>query len=148
LLSVVRRRRRQLGLGPEVFDELVGAAWIAIATFNRDRRPSSIAAALIDDADFHAFRKSRRRRSSDERPTDLFDDRASDEVPHASDELRELFALALASGVPQRDIELLRQLLAARQTIDVAAALDLTPRTIRNRRDRITDRLREVALAA
>lgn len=147
LLSAVRKRRH-LGLGADAFDELIGAAWIAIATFNQDRNPSSIAAALIADADFHAFRAKHRRRSADERPTDLIDERPTNEATHASDELRELFELALDSGVPKRDIELLRQLLAARHTIDVAAALELTPRTIRNRRDRITDRLREVALAA
>lgn len=53
LLAVVRRRRRQ-GWGPEALEELLGAAWISVRTFNPDRRPTSLAAALISDADYRA----------------------------------------------------------------------------------------------
>ena len=52
------------------------------------------------------------------------------------------------AGVAPDDLELLRQLLAAPTTNQLAEVLQITPRTIRNRRDRITSRLREVALAA
>ena len=65
LLAVVRRRR---GASDNVFEELLGAAWIAIRTFNSARSPRSVAASLISDADYAAFRAAGRRRSSQEHP--------------------------------------------------------------------------------
>lgn len=150
LLAVVRRRRRQ-GVGPEALEELLGAAWIAIRTFNPHRRPTCLAAALISDADYRAFRSTRRRRSAGERPTDLSadaDQLGTTSAPNPGIELAELFALAAESGVPDADLELMRQLLAAPTVNELARELDITPRTVRNRRDRIALRLREVALAA
>ena len=146
LLAVVRRRR---GQSDHVFEELIGAAWIAVRTYNPSRSPRSIAAALISDADYSAFRADARRRSSTERPVDP----QSAELPHvhepsSCEQLAELLADAADAGVAADDLELLRQLLAAPTTNQLAAVLHITPRTIRNRRDRITSRLREVALAA
>lgn len=146
LLGVVRRRRRTVG--HDAFDELLGAAWVAIRTFNPDRRPACLAAALIADADDRAFRRATRRRSHDELPTGELGDVADVRPRHAIDELDQLFVEALDAGVDEADIRMLRQLLAAPTAVELAAMLQVTPRTIRNRRDRITDRLREVALAA
>lgn len=150
LLAVVRRRRRH-GWGPEAVEEVMGAAWIAIRTFNPSRRPTCLAAALISDADYRAFRSIRRRQSASERPTDLSNDNERpEEAPmrSAGDELAELFELAADAGVPDDDLALLRQLLDAPTVIELARDMKITPRTIRNRRDRIALRLREVALAA
>lgn len=149
LIALVRRRKH-LADGHDTLEELLGAAWIAIRTFNPARRPVCLAAALIDDADRRAFRSRRRRPSADELPTDLTG--ARDDVPapasdHPRDELARLFVLAIQSGVPVDDIELLRLLLSTPRVIDLAQDLAVTPRTVRNRRDRITSRLREVALA-
>lgn len=148
LLAVVRKRRRG-GYGETVFDELLATLWISIRTYNPDRNPTCLAAALISDADYRAFRSVARKRSSTERPVDI------DDTVHvapfsscASDELDELLNDALEAGVPDGDIDLVRQLVEAPTAIDLARRLNVTPRTIRNRRDRITDRLREVALAA
>ena len=57
---------------------------------------------------------------------------------------------SLLTQMPHKvvDIDLVRQLVEPPPAIDLARRLNVTPRTIRNRRDRITDRLREVALAA
>ena len=146
LLAVVRRRR---GQADDVFEELIGAAWIAVRTYNPTRSPGSIAAALISDADYNAFRADTRRRSSTERPVDpQADDVAHVHEPSSCEQLAELLADAADAGVDADDLELLRQLLAAPTTIQLAEVLQITPRTIRNRRDRITSRLREVALAA
>ena len=146
LLAVVRRRR---GQADHVFEELIGAAWIAVRTYNPTRSPRSIAAALISDADYNAFRADTRRRSSTERPVDpQADDVAHVHEPSSCEQLAELLADAADAGVAADDLELLRQLLAAPTTIQLAEVLKITPRTIRNRRDRITSRLREVALAA
>ncbi len=146
LLAVVRRRR---GAADHVFDELLGAAWIAIRTFNPARRPRSIAASLISDADYAAFRARGRRRSSSERPVDTqLDEQPHVHEPNPCEQLADLLAEAVAAGIPSDDLELVRQLLAAPTAIQLAEVLQITPRTIRNRRDRITTRLREVALAA
>lgn len=148
LLAVVSRRRRG-GYGDTAFDELLATLWISIRTYNPQRNPTCLAAALISDADYRAFRSAGRRRSATERPTDIDDStHVAEHSPCASDELDELLTDALDAGVSSDDIALVRQLVEAPRTIDLARQLNVTPRTIRNRRDRITDRLREVALAA
>ena len=148
LLSVVSKRRRG-GYGETVFDELLATLWISIRTYNPGRNPTCIAAALISDADYRAFRSAARRRSSTERPVDINDSvHVAPATTCASDELDELLNDALEAGVPVGDIDLVRQLVDAPTAIDLARRLNVTPRTIRNRRDRITGRLREVALAA
>ncbi len=147
LLAVVSRRRRSGG-DADVFDELLSAAWLTIRTYNTGRRPACLAAALISDADYRAFRSDQRRRRLD--VVTLADHPAPAHATeaHPSDELSVLFREAIAAGVPEADIDLLRRLVDARTANDLARELRVTPRTIRNRRDRITDRLREVALAA
>jgi len=146
LLAVVRRRR---GLCDDVFEELLGAAWIAIRTFNPSRSPRSVAASLISDADYAAFRAAGRRRSSQERPVDTkLIDQPHVHEPNPCEQLAGLLADAVDAGVPSGDLELVRQLLAAPTAAQLAEGLQITPRTVRNRRDRITSRLREVALAA
>lgn len=146
LLATVRRRR---GMGPYVFDELLGAAWIVVRTYNPARSPRSIAASLLSDADYMAFRSESRKRSSEERPSDpLVHDRPDVHEPNACEQLAELMRHAAEAGVPDSDLELLRRLLDAPTAIELARRLSITPRTIRNRRNRITTRLREVALAA
>lgn len=146
LLAVVRRRR---GASDYVFEELLGAAWIAIRTFNPSRAPRSIAASLISDADYAAFRADGRRRSSLERPVDTqLVDRPHEHEPNSCEQLADLMTEAADAGVPSDDLDLLRQLLDTPTANQLAQVLQITPRTIRNRRDRITSRLREVALAA
>jgi DNA-directed RNA polymerase specialized sigma24 family protein len=148
LLAVVRRRRRG-GHGDTAFDELLATLWISIRTYNPDRQPTCLAAALISDADYRAFRSANRRRSATERPVDIDDSTyVAEHRTCASDELDELLNDALDAGVSRDDIEMVRQLIDAPRAIDLATHLKVTPRTIRNRRDRITGRLREVALAA
>jgi DNA-directed RNA polymerase specialized sigma24 family protein len=146
LLAVVRRRRPVVG--DDAFDELLGAAWVAIRTFNPDRRPACLAAALIADADYAAFRRARRRIHPDVRPVADLAHLGDERERHPVDELAELFRDALDAGVPADDIALLRRLLDAPDTQSVADQLQITTRTIRNRRNRIASRLREVTLAA
>ena len=52
------------------------------------------------------------------------------------------------AGLPTEDIELVRHLVRVGSPSVVAAECKVTPRTVRNRRDRATARLRAVALAA
>jgi DNA-directed RNA polymerase specialized sigma24 family protein len=146
LLATARRRR---GMADDVFGELVGAAWIAVRTFNPARSPRSIAASLISDADYAAFRAQTRRQSSSELPVDA----RLVERPHVRESsscelLAEILTEAADAGVPADDLDLLRQLMDTPTTNQLATMLQITPRTIRNRRARITARLREITVAA
>jgi len=146
LLAVVRRRR---GMTDHVFEELVAAAWIAIRTFNPDRSPINTAAALISDADYAAFRAAGRRMSSTECPVDAqIDDRAHVHEPSACEQLAAVLAEGAAAGMTDDELELVRQLLETPTAIELAKVLQITPRTIRNRRDRITAKLRDITLVA
>lgn len=140
-------RRRGLGRTADELDELIGAAWISIRTYNAARRPGCLAAALLADAGHRAFRSAERRRWIDERPTDLSDTGpAAEREPHPAEELADLFRAARSAGVSEQDLDILRRLLDNPRMADAATALNVTSRTIRNRRDRVTTRLREVAL--
>ena len=129
-------------------DELIGAAWICITTYDARRSPGCLAAALVADAEHLAFRKASRRRWTGEiaGALDLDHVAAVDDDPIG--ELAEVFRLARVAQVDQADLDLLRRLLSADRAEDVAAELRVTARTIRNRRARVTDRLRELATAA
>jgi DNA-directed RNA polymerase specialized sigma24 family protein len=147
LLAVTARRRAQT---QDAFDELAGAAWISIRTFNPARRPACLPAALIADADYMAFRKPWRRAAAGERPTDTtaFDEIEAEPRTTADKEVAALFSRAVEAGLPDDDLQLLRRLAAATPTSQLAAELDVTPRTVRNRRDRATARLRQIVQAA
>ncbi len=148
LLAVVRRRAARQRAS-ECFEELLGAAWISIRTFNPSRQPSTIAASLISDAEYLAFRSARRRRSSLEQPTEFdADSLAAPISAHAAEELAELLELARSSHIRDEDLEFVQHLLDAPTLNDAARVMQITPRTLRNRRDRVTSELRQLALAA
>jgi hypothetical protein len=148
LLGTVRRRR-WYGGADEAFELLLGAAWLAIRAYRPERRPERIAANLVRDAAYSAFIAPARRRSATEV---VVDPESLDlvETPRVSpgEELAELVALARSSGVPDADLDLLRHLVRAGSPLVVAAECNVTVRTVRNRRDRLTARLRRLALAA
>jgi hypothetical protein len=145
LLAIVRRSGPNGG-----FEELLGAAWLAIRSYRTDRRPERIAANLVHDAAYAAFIAPRRRRSASEVTIDprVFEDTPADIVVGSCEELATLLAEARRAGLPTEDIELVRHLVRVGSPSIVAAECKVTPRTVRNRRDRATARLREVALAA
>jgi DNA-directed RNA polymerase specialized sigma24 family protein len=149
LLAIVRRRPARRG--DDALEHLAAAAWIAIRTFDPSRRPACLAAALIDEAD-HAYycRPGRRRKSTTEitfdpaRATGMPEDRRSS----AFEELTRVLAEAHAAGLPDADLEIVQRLLRTGSLGQVARDLGVTTRTVRNRRDRVTLRVRQLALAA
>ena len=145
LLAIVRRRGADGG-----FEELIGAAWLAIRSYRTDRRPERIAANLVHDAAYTAFIAPQRRRSASEVAIDpqRFEDTPAEIVVASCEELANLLAEARKAGLPAEDVELVRHLVRVGSPSVVAAECKVTPRTVRNRRDRATARLREVALAA
>jgi DNA-directed RNA polymerase specialized sigma24 family protein len=148
LLSVVRRRS-PAGRTDGVLEELVGAAWIAIRTFDTRRRPACLAAALICGAEHRAFRGPQRRRAALEVPFDPMRATASGERHvSAADELADVLRSAVAQGLSAEDVEFVRLLVGADSPQQLARSLGVTTRTIRNRRDRVMYRLRRLSVAA
>jgi hypothetical protein len=148
LPALLTRAARRAGATAAALDELVGAAWIAITTYDVARTPGCLAAALVADAEHRAFRAPARRRWTGEVPADVdFDSMvaARDGEADTLQELAGVFRLARVAGVAPDDLDLLRRLLAADRAEDVAAELRVTSRTIRNRRARITEQLRALA---
>lgn len=148
LLAVVRRR----GCGGRphgLLEELVGAAWITIRTFDVRRRPACLAAALICGAEHVAFRGPQRRRAAMEVPVDPSTETAAD-VTHIApgEELAEVLRWAQVQGLDADDAELVRRIVDAESPQQLAAELGVTTRTVRNRRDRVTYRLRRLSVAA
>ena len=144
LCAAARRRHDRHA---DVFDDLLTSAWIAIRTYNPARRNTSVAASLLADAEWHAYRRHDRRRSATEQPFDGADRLVDDRPDDPADELARLLADARDAGVEAADLELVDLLLTA-STEQIAARYRVTSRAIRYRRDRVTQRLREVALAA
>lgn len=150
LLRQVHRRNWRRGAAT-VFEELVSSAWITIREFDPRRRPCCMAAALISGADYRAFAKvDRRRRSALETTTDPLELDLVEPTPMPSpcDELAELLDDARSFGVADDELVIVRQLVDVGSPNRLAADLGITPRTVRNRRDKVTERLRRVALAA
>ena len=105
---------------------------------------------MITDADYRAFRRHWRRAAAGERPIDCnqLDELESADPATSDQELMAVLRDAAAGGLPQTDLDLLRRLAEATPTSQLAAEGAVTARTIRNRRDRATERLRQIVLAA
>lgn len=147
LLAQVRRRRR--AGRDDAFEELVASAWVVIREYDPRRRPACLAAALITGADYLAFGRAERRPDPAEpMAPDRLDERVDHDHRTALDELAELIAEARTAGVSETDLDLVRGLVSVGSPSGLAAELGVTPRTIRNRRDRALHQLRRVGLAA
>lgn len=132
-------------------DIVIAAAWIAIRAYDHERRPRQVAAALISDAVFAAFRQPHRRRSASEqvRPHESWIRLpATAPPPEPIEELARVVAEARRRGVESHHLDLLRGLVRAGSAAAVAAELGVTDRTVRARRDRALERVREAVLAA
>jgi hypothetical protein len=147
LLAAVRGGRRA---HDGAFEELVGAAWLSIRSGRIETGSDHLAANIVRDAAYRAFTAPRRRRSASEIAVDPH---TLDETPAvtyigACEELAMLLADARADGVPARDLDLVRDLVVVGSPGRLAALRKVTPRTLRNHRDRAAARLRRVALRA
>lgn len=129
--------------------EAMGSLWIAIASFDGDRRHGPVAASIISDTMFAAFRRRLRRRSAHERPTEpkVFDDQADTTPRCPFVEFATVVRDARLGGVPTHDLDLLRHLVRAESPAHVAHERHVTARTIRNHRALAIARVR-AAIAA
>jgi FixJ family two-component response regulator len=73
---------------------------------------------------------------------------ASEQPVEALDELVGILNEARSQGVDQADIDLICQIVSMGRPEDVALLLNVTPRTVRNHRNAIVHRLRNVVAEA
>jgi hypothetical protein len=127
----------------------VAAGWIAIHRYDTVGRAHHVAASLISDATFAAFRQPLRKRSSSEQivPTEHFARRPADtEEATAFERLGEVVRVARLNGVATNDLTLIRELMQTGSPNIVAARRGVTPRTIRNHRDRAVASIRSAVM--
>lgn len=131
----------------DAFDELLSVAWTVIREFPVERRPHHLAANLLRDSEYRAFGRSARRMIVHELTPDGCDEMpAAEAVIDPCDELAEL--VACARMLSADDLRLIGMLARGCSQAEVAAALDVSVRTVRNHRDAVLHRLRAAALAA
>lgn len=145
------RRYRSYTDRTDPIAQIMPAAWLAIRSYDVDRRRHHVAASLISDAVFQAFRRQLRRCAASEQPTAplSFTQAAHHDGPAtALDEFVTVLRDARRAGVPADDLDLLRQLVRVGSPGIVAQQRKVTPRTVRNHRDRAVDHVRTALAVA
>ena len=132
----------------DALDELLTEAWTVIRSFPIESRDRYVIKNLLRDCEYRAFLKARRRMLVQELtdPADL--DRAAD-VDEAADEpigiIVELLGRARSAGMSDADVAVVVTLLNTSTVKQAAAALRVTDRTVRNRRESVVRQLRALA---
>jgi DNA-directed RNA polymerase specialized sigma24 family protein len=150
-ISTMARRRTGRGRPyHQVLDEVVATAWTVIRTYPIDRRHTYVAVGMLREIDYQSFRRARRRLTTFvPRPLHTFDVQpAPVGTVGPADELRDLLEDAATAGFDPADIELARRLGRGETTRQIAQETNVTDRTVRNKRDAVTYRLRALALAS
>jgi hypothetical protein len=145
------RRYRSYKDRTDPMAQIVPAAWLAIRSYDVERRRQHVASSLISDAVFQAFRRPLRARSATEEVTspDSFAAISCHDNPAtALDEFVTMLRDAASAGVPSQHLDLLRQLVRVGSPGVVAAQRAVTPRTVRNHRDRAIDEVRTALAVA
>lgn len=148
-LAAVAHRwgERRAGGSAEPFDELVSTTWTVIREFPVERRPHHLAAHLLRDSEYRAFLRSTRRRLVPE-PTDPFLLDLPVRTPAAVEPAVELAeVIASARSLSEYDLRLIQLLAQGRTAKEVASAMHVSVRTVRNHRDLVVHRLRVAAAA-
>ncbi|MDO8391483.1 MAG: LuxR C-terminal-related transcriptional regulator [Actinomycetota bacterium] len=146
LVAAARRWERRHDAATDAFDEVVAAAWAVAREFPLERRPQHLVANLLRDAEYHAFVRARRRRLVVEPASPGRLDHAVESPPlDALAELTEV--VACTPSLTAHDRRLLGLLLSGRSTLQVAAALQVSERTVRAHRDSMVSRLRQAVAA-
>ncbi|MFV0309234.1 MAG: hypothetical protein ACK5OX_15985 [Desertimonas sp.] len=149
LLGEVRRQGRRDRSTVGAFEELVGHAWIVIRVAALPVHTPCVAARLVDAARYRAFVAPRRRRSFHEVVVDpsKFAETPASLDPTAFEELAALLGEAREHGLDRDDLVLMRDLMRAESPAALARAREVTPRTIRNHRDRAVHSIRQLTEA-
>lgn len=148
LPGLICRSRRWDGhaRGGDACDVSIGAAWLAIRTFDVRARSLNVAPSLIADALWIGFRRGSRRKVEQEVPVPSNVLMAHPAPAHEVTPLEALAGTLRAAhraGVPAADLELIRRILVAGSPSRAARHCKVTVRTIRNRRDAATWKIRQ-----
>lgn len=151
LCAVARRHTNGHGRRQDLLDDLVANAWPIIRNYPIERRPNRVASNLVRDITFETIVRPARRRSAGEIPTqhEFLIDTDDRSVTEPLDELVGL--LRDARGVPgiiEGDIAFICELINHGRPESLAITLDVTARTVRNRRDAVVHRLRTLVACA
>lgn len=147
LLAIVRREQ-QHDRDLDAFDLLAAEAWMAIITYRADRRPTDVAARLLNDARHRAFTTPRRRqeRSREQLVPPAWLDQPREAQPGSSfEELTIVLREARHDGLAEADLAALCDYLCGTRANELAAQRNVSLRTMRNRRRRAVDRVRHFA---
>jgi len=148
LLAIVKVEQER---NPRInaFDVLVGEAWISIARYRIDTRPTDIAARILHDARHRAFTNGRRRRVVEEVSCDA--ETLNEMVVLATtapfDDLVRVIGEAKRRGLEAEAVDIVGALLTHGTAVKVAAAQQLTTRAVRYRRDHAIGRIRRLVAA-
>lgn len=145
------RRYRSYTDRTEPITQNVPAAWLAIRSYDVDRRRRHVAASLVSDSVFQAFRRPLRCRAASEEvrdPQSFAQTSHHDGPATALDEFVVALRDARSAGVPTHDLDLLRQLVRVGSPGTVAEQRNVTPRTVRNHRDRALEHVRAALAVA
>lgn len=159
LITAASRRapRVQNGL-PAAFDQALSAAWIVIRRFPVDRRPQRVAANLLMDIEYLAFvRDARLKMNRSEyhlAPEAMFgiEYERSRTGAISNDPVGEAAALGLLldelrqKGLSPKDIQMLQAICADINSVQASPALNINPRSVRNRRERALRKARKIML--
>jgi hypothetical protein len=130
----------------DALDEAVSAAWIVIRLYPSERRTGFVAATLLRDVEYVAFRRRRRRKGATvPTPRVVFELIPMEPAPTAAEELAELLDDARAANFAAADVELAERLGDGATVGELAAERKVTPRTVRNHRRVVAYRLRRLA---
>lgn len=149
-LIVNARRYRSYTDRTDPIAQIVPAAWIAIRCYDVERRCHHVAASLISDAVFQAFRRELRRRTGGEEPMSptAFASTACRDDATALEELVAVLRDARRAGVPAGDLDLLCQLVRDGSPTAVARERNVTTRAVRYHRTRAVRHVRDALAVA
>ena len=150
-LIVQAIRYRSFADRTDPFAQIIPAAWLAIRSYDIANRRHDVASSLVSDAVFQAFRRQLRRRARTEEivnPNAFAAAPCHDGPVTSLDEFVVVLRDAHRAGVPACDLDLLRQLVRVGSPGVVAKQRNVTPRTIRNHRDRAIEHVRSALAVA
>lgn len=152
LSASAKRYSRSFDTQLEALDELLSEAWTVIRSFPIERRDRYVIKNLLRDCEYRAFLKPKRRMLVHE-PTDprTFEEAAADVPDSPMEQLRilvDLLQRARAGGMSDADLTVVTTLLNTSSVKEAAAELDVTDRTVRNRRQAVVRQLRALAEVA
>ena len=133
----------------DAFDQLIGEAWISIARYDVDTRPTNIAARILHDARHRAFTNGRRRRVVDEVTCDsqMLNEMVMPITVSPFDELVQLIGEAKRRGLKSDAINTVGDVLAYGTAVKVAEAREVTTRAVRYRQHQAITQIRRLVAA-